>query len=139
MELEWLVLADAAQVVGGKLYLLGGGWDFLMVNSGFPAPQHCAVAAAFRVPWNETNQRHHVDIRIEDDDGQELVSVGGEVEVGRPPGIPVGHEQRVQLAVDLTIEFQKPGGYVIIARVEGREMRRVPFTIISTLPTLRTA
>jgi hypothetical protein len=24
--------------VGGKLYLLGGGWDMLTVNTGFPVP-----------------------------------------------------------------------------------------------------
>ena len=27
MEIEWLILADSAQIVGNKLYLLGGGWD----------------------------------------------------------------------------------------------------------------
>ena len=31
--IEWLILADAAEVVGGKLYLMGGGWDRLTVNS----------------------------------------------------------------------------------------------------------
>ncbi|HEV8633688.1 MAG TPA: hypothetical protein VG370_05525 [Chloroflexota bacterium] len=89
MEVEWLILADAAQVLGGKLFLLGGGWDVLTVNSAFPLQQRCAVAVALRVPWNETNQRHQVEIEIEDEDGQhELFSVGAEVEVGRRPGIP---------------------------------------------------
>ena len=34
MEVEWLILADSAQVIGNKLYLLGGGWDQLAVNTG---------------------------------------------------------------------------------------------------------
>ena len=29
MDVEWLILADAAQVNGNKLYLLEGGWDRL--------------------------------------------------------------------------------------------------------------
>jgi hypothetical protein len=29
--LDYLLVADGAQVVGGKLYLLGGGWDRLTV------------------------------------------------------------------------------------------------------------
>ena len=45
MEIEWLILADAAQVTGNKLYLLGGGWDRLNVNRDFPVNQHCAIAA----------------------------------------------------------------------------------------------
>jgi len=39
MEVEWLILADAAQVVGNKLYLMGGGWDKLTINNVFPADQ----------------------------------------------------------------------------------------------------
>ena len=31
MEVDWLILADSAQVTGGKLYMLGGGWDRLTV------------------------------------------------------------------------------------------------------------
>lgn len=29
--LDYLLVADGAQVVGGKLYLLGDGWDRLVV------------------------------------------------------------------------------------------------------------
>src|SRR5688500_1930861 len=42
MEVEWLILADSAQVIGGKLFLLGGGWDVLTVNTSFPWQQRCA-------------------------------------------------------------------------------------------------
>lgn len=118
MEVEWLILADSAQVLGGKLFLLGGGWDVLTVNSGFPLDQRCAVAAAFRVPWNDTNQRHQIQIEIEDEDGQhKLATVGGEIEVGRPPGTPPGQDQRVQLAADFALRIEKPGTYRIVAKV----------------------
>ncbi|MBI3978222.1 MAG: hypothetical protein HY331_08560 [Chloroflexi bacterium] len=122
MQVEWLILADAAQVVGGKLYLLGGGWDVLTVNAGFPVEQRCAVAAAFKVPWNETNQPYDIKIEITDEDRHEkLFQLAGQIEVGRPPGIPPGSDQRTQIAVDLTMKLEHPGTYVIIAEVEGQE------------------
>lgn len=129
MDVEWLILADAAQLVGGKLYLLGGGWDVLTVNTGFPVQQRLSIAAAFRVPWNETNQAHTIEVQIADEDGRVLFTAGGQLEVGRPPGLPAGTEQRSQLVVDPVVTFERPGTYVIIARVAGDEARS-PFRVV---------
>jgi hypothetical protein len=137
MEAEWLILADGAQVAGGKLYLLGGGWDILTVNTGFPVDQHAAIAAAFKVPWNETNQPHNIELAIEDEDGTEKLKVAGQVEVGRPPGILPGQDQRAQIAIDFTMKLERPGSYVVIARIDGTEGRRVPFRVLAG-PNLQT-
>ena len=37
MRVEYVMVADAAQVTGGKLYVLGGGWNQYRAAS-FPAP-----------------------------------------------------------------------------------------------------
>lgn len=58
MKAEWLMLADWAEIIGNKLYLMGGGWDYLQHSGTFPYTQQCALAASFVVPWDETNQRH---------------------------------------------------------------------------------
>jgi hypothetical protein len=67
-----MMLADAAQQVGGKLYVLGGGWS----TTGSPTPP-MAVAIKIEVPWDRTS-----DVRP--------VEVTGELEVGRPAGLPDG-------------------------------------------------
>lgn len=130
VSVEWLILADSAQVIGNKLYLLGGGWDVLTVNSGFPVAQLCAVAISFWVPWSYTNQRHSMEIDIETDDGQGLANVAGQFEVGRATGMQRGQAQRSQLAVSMSITLPQAGTYVVIARVNGEEERRVPFTVV---------
>jgi len=131
VNIEWLILADSAQIVGNKLFLLGGGWDVLTVASGFPVQQRCAVAASYRVPWNETNERHNVEIEVGDDDGQVLAKVGGQVEVGRPAGIAPGTDQRAQLAAEISLNLEKEGAYAVIARIEGVEVQRFPFRVIA--------
>jgi len=130
MEVEWLILADAAQVVGNKLYLLGGGWDRLMVNSGFPVNQSIGIAVSFRVPWNETNEQHSFEVEVASEDGATIQKVGGGLEVGRPAGIPPGQEQRVQVAANAVLRLNSPGTYVIIARVDGTEGRRIAFNVV---------
>lgn len=135
MQVEWLILADSAQVVGNKLYLLGGGWELLIVNTGFPVERHCAIAVSAKVPWNETNQRHTFEIEVlEETPGTEapksLVKVGGQFEVGRPPGIPLGSDQRIQLAINMNLKIETPGMRVVVARIEGQEMRRIDFNVV---------
>ena len=135
MEVEWLILGDSAQVLGNKLYLLGGGWDRLTVNSGFPRNQHCAVAMAIKVPWNETNHKHTFEIEVVSEDltteePKSMVKMAGQFEVGRPPGIPQGQDQRIQLALEMNLRIDKAGEIVTVARIEGQEMKRIHFTVI---------
>lgn len=135
MEVEWLILADSAQVVGNKLYLLGGGWDQLVINTGFPVEQRCAIALSVRVPWNETNQKHTLEVEVVSEDPQteapeSLLKVGAQFEVGRPPGIPPGQNQRIQFAIDMNLKINRPGTKEVVARIEGQEMRRIHFNVV---------
>ncbi len=129
VDCEWLILADGAQVANNKLYLMGGGWDVLTVNGGFPAHKHLGIASSFRIPWNETNRKHNIEITIADDDATELAKLEAQVEVGRPPGVPLGHSQRVQLALETVMVLPKACTYVITAYINGKEAQRTTFFV----------
>jgi hypothetical protein len=135
VEVEWLILADSAQVIGNKLYVLGGGWDTLNVAAGFPVQQQFALALSVRVPWNETNQKHAVEVeglgeQPSTEEPKSLFKVNGQFEVGRPAGIRPGQDQRIQLAIGVNLKLEAPGTNIIVARIEGQEMRRVHFNVM---------
>ena len=130
MDVEWLILADAAQVNGNKLYLLGGGWDRLTITRPLPVTHQIAVAAAFRVAWHETNQQHAFEIEVVDADGAGVVKLGGQFEVGRPAGTPPGQDQRTQIAVNLGLPLKRLGTYVVVARLNGEELRTFSFNVV---------
>lgn len=130
MEVEWLILADAAQVTSNKLYLIGGGWDQLTIAKALPVQHQMAVAAAFRVSWNETNQKHDFEIGVRDVDGLEVAKLAGQFEVGRPPGIPPGQDQRTQIAVNIGLAVKQFGTYEVVTRLNGEEGRRFPFNVV---------
>lgn len=97
-----LLLADAAQVADGKLHILGGGWSI----TGPPAPS--AIAILVEIPWDQTNRRLEWRLELVDSDGypvltpeQEPIMMGGEFEVGRPPGTPQGASIGLPLALNL--------------------------------------
>jgi hypothetical protein len=132
MDVEWLILSDAAQISGGKLFLLGGGWDVLTVTSDFPVSRRIGLAVSFLVPWNETNEKHPFEVMIQTDDGEEVAKINGQIEQGRPPGIPSGSSQRAQVAADLGLQFKTPGVYSIATMVDGREAKRTQFRVVSS-------
>ena len=131
MDVDFLILADAAEATGGKLYMLGGGWDVLTINTGFPAQHPFAIGLGLSVPWNETNQRHNITVEITDEDGQPAATMTGQLEVGRPAGLPLGYPQRVVIALNGVLVAEKPGNFVIVAKIEGQEAKRVQFRIVA--------
>lgn len=128
MYVDYLLLADGAQVQGGKLYVLGGGWDRLQFPS-YPSTLPIGLAFGVRVPWNEANRKHSFVIRGMSTDGNdELFRAEGEFEVGRPPGVPQGMSQIFQMAATLPLNIPKPGTYVVEAEIDsGKARRHLPF------------
>lgn len=131
MEIQYILTADYAEIVNGKLYLVGGGWD-MYGTPEVPANIRFAVAAGVRIGWEETNTRHTVRIFIEDDDGKELARIDGAVQVGRPANLAPGSTQLSQLAVNLPLTIQEFGGYrVRLVAGEGDAAREttIPFRV----------
>lgn len=135
MDVEWLIVADAVQVQGGKLFMLGGGWDRLTVPS-VPHAMKLGLAAAFRIPWNDTNIRHPFVLRLEHEDGSIVLEMAGQVEVGRPPGIAPGTAQRAQFAAELETVFERTGTYRLLASLEGTA-RTATFTVVEAPKAIR--
>jgi uncharacterized protein DUF6941 len=122
-----LLLADAAQSVDNKLYILGGGWSV----TG-PEPMPFAIALKVEVPWDQTNARHRWLLRLLDEDGRAVqvptqdgdrpVEISGEFEVGRPPGIAPGTPIDLSLAINSGPIPIPPGGrYVWRLSIDGEE------------------
>jgi hypothetical protein len=131
LEIEWVILADSAEVLNNKLYLMGGGWENLIANTGFPVAYPCAVAASFLVPWSdEPNRVVNIGIDIADEDGGAVLSQTiGQVDVRRSPFRERGEPDRVQIAIKFGLVLERPGHYVATARVEERE-KSARFTVL---------
>lgn len=130
MEIEWLILADFAQIIGNKLYLQGGGWDRLTVNTGFPHKRGVGVATSVCVPWGDTNTEGHLRVALANQDGEELGHFEGRFKVGRPPDLPEGSNQRIQIAGGFSAELKEPGIYVVTAHMNGEEGAIVHFNVV---------
>ena len=123
--IDFLILADAAQEIAGKLYLLGGGWDIHSPQQ-YPSVIPFGLGVGILVPWSQTNVKHHFTFFIKASEGPELARGEGDFEVGRKAGIRAGMMQRVVLGIYGQLTLPEPGTYEIIAEVADN-MKRITF------------
>ncbi|HEY7201575.1 MAG TPA: hypothetical protein VIC57_15245 [Candidatus Dormibacteraeota bacterium] len=127
MDLDFLLVADRAEAMNGKLYLMGGGWDRITLPQ-FPGAASFDVALGVLIGYGETNMRHEFQLTLEDDDNQVVLGpVTGQFELGRPPGIKPAQAQRFMVAVRGPFPLQAPGCYHWVATLDGRRAGRTTF------------
>lgn len=131
-----MMLADAAQSVAGKLYVLGGGWSI----TG-PDPQPSAIALYIKVPWDLANTRHRLllellnidgePVLVETPMGEQALRVESDFEVGRPAGVKPGTPLDLAMALNFGPIPLPPGeGFVWRLSIDGQtdEDWALPFT-----------
>jgi len=130
-----MLLADAAQAMENKLYVIGGGWSVL--RGQVPT----ALAILVKVPWDQTNTKHQLRLDLVDSDGRPVqltgplgdqpVVIENELEVGRPPGVAPGAS--IDLAMAITLgPLPLPNGryeWRLSIGEESREDWRLPFEV----------
>ena len=120
-EIDYLLVADRAEVVNGKLYLMGGSWDRIQPPT-FPHRMMLGIALGVRIPFSHTDDQHKVSVEIQHDE-KRLVGVEAKLTTGRPPGM-AGMDMLVPMAVNIPIAIPAEGLVVLRAAVDDRPPRR---------------
>lgn len=110
----YILLADFAEAIGGKLYIQGGGWSHVQLDAPL---LDVYVAGMVFVPWDDANRRRRLLLQLFDADGAEVtfdgqpVEMRGEFEVGRPPGMTPGTEIEFPISAKFAGMPLQPGRY----------------------------
>jgi hypothetical protein len=131
-----MLLCDAAESVGSKLYILGGGWSLIRTPNH---PVNMVLAVKLSVPWDQANRPIPVKATLYDEDRHEAITLGenevpvraeGTIETGRPPGLRPG----TSLDVPFTLPFPgialDSGGYDWVLEVDGEIRANAPFRVL---------
>lgn len=126
--IDSLLVADHAEAINGKLYIMGGGFDVLFAPQ-FPHLIRFSFAALLKVPWNDTNCRLPLKARLETKDGEEVGwKMEGELEAGRAPG-QRGGDAQIMVAAPVMFEVQEPLEFVLNVRFADDE-RSIPLRVV---------
>lgn len=129
VQVEYLLLADAAEALNGKLYLMGGGWDTISVTN-FELPITISLACGVQVPWIETDDEHTLTIRLQDADGQPVApDLNANFRTGRAPTLPKGAATHAPFAIKAGLKLPGPGSYTFVATIDDEPQlsRRLQF------------
>jgi hypothetical protein len=132
-----MMLADAAQSLDGKLYIMGAGWTNTTLGS------ISAVAMIIHVSWDLANTEHEWRLELLTEDGAPVlapvpgegtqpIALGGGFEVGRPPGARPGMDLPITIGVQLGPLAVEPGAYVWRLLIDGSppdDTARLPFVV----------
>jgi hypothetical protein len=126
------MLADAAQVQGGKLFVLGGGFDTISARSLPVVHRALSVALVAEVGPDERHRDLEITITLIDEDGNEMgVEAKGKLRVGAPPNLPPGSSSIVPIVSPFyNIRFPEAKGYAFVVTFEEEELARVRFRVV---------
>ena len=130
MQIAFLVLSDFSESLNGKLYAMGAGWSVLRFPQ-FPQEWRFSVGLGIDVSWDETNQRHSIQLTVQDPDGQTLGDeMTMEFEAGRPAGLQAGQDQRMVISVNVGATFEVAGPHAVVVSSGDDEIARSRFYVV---------
>lgn len=125
------LLADSVQAVRGKLFVLGGGWDTLWVQS-FPARHpSLAIGLRLRIPTSWSSEELSISVELQNADG------GGVLPrpLSQTIKLPQSHDPQatdIGLVRSFTFNnlvFSRAGSYSFVISVESEPVSRLRFTV----------
>jgi hypothetical protein len=120
-EIDYLLVADRAEVVNGKLYLMGGSWDRIQPQQ-FPHRMMLGIALGVRIPFAYTDDQHTVAIELLHDSTR-MIGFEAKLATGRPPGM-AGMDMLVPMAFNIPISIPGEGQVTLRAAIDGNTGRR---------------
>ena len=133
MRVPFAFLADFAlgHPQDGKVYVIGGGWDTIQVQSLPATHPHLALALKLEFAPAECGQQHTISIHPLDADGAAFLPVAS-LQVTpqknpKYPHLPVG----VQYVLNIQgLVLSKEGEYAFSILVDGHEAASIPLRVV---------
>jgi hypothetical protein len=134
VRVDSFLLADAAEAFKGKLYIHGGGWNFLNLSGPNATVRAMAIAGRIIVPWQEANREHAFLIYLEHprwgDPSENHPLFRILLKPQEFPSVDNALETATPFTFDLSgSSFPEPGEYAFVMRHNGKELTRIRFQV----------
>lgn len=131
MEIDFAFLADSAEAVNGKLYVMGGAIDTIWARQ---VPLiHSRLAFVLRLIFDvaEIGRKHKLEIQIMDEDGAITANLGGDLEIpAKNPNLPKGWRQAFATVLNFqNLNFVKFGNYSFNILVNNSSLKNIPLRV----------
>lgn len=131
MEVDFAFLADSAEAVNGKLYVMGGAIDTIWGRHAPLIHPHLAFVLRLIFDVAEIGRKHKLEIQIMDEDGAVIANLGGDIEIPtKNPNLPKGWRQSLSTVLNFqNLKFLKFGNYSFNILVNNSSLKNVPLRV----------
>lgn len=137
MKLAAAFLADSAQVQGGKLFVLGGGFSTITVRRVPAVHRQMSLVLLVEVETEEWGQDLDLGIKLVDEDGKQLgVDAKGKLRVGESIQVRPGDSATLPMVSNfVNMAFPEAKGYSFVVTHDDAELARVRFRVVEAQAT----
>lgn len=125
--IEFLILADRAEVLAGKLYLMGGGWDQVTLPPLDPNAM-MAVGVAVRVALPPGDRASHTVTLSVEGPGEPPITPN-RFQFVPNSNAPTDRRLNVLIAVECFVGVREAGPHAVVARLDEGEPTKTWFTV----------
>ena len=131
MEVDFALLADAADAVNGKLYLVGGAFDTIWAQQTPLMYPKLSLALRLLFSPAELGRKHKLEIRIMNEDGKNVAPpIAGELEVQKNSNLPKGWRQGFLTVMNFAnLNFSNFGDYTFELVMNNTGIKSIPLRI----------
>jgi hypothetical protein len=136
LELEFILIADAVEYVGSKLYVMGGGWNEFR-SASYPAVARLGIAMSVVAGWDDTNRPISARIQLQSPSeapNAKPLEIESTIVLGRSPMAVQGSAQRAFIAHNVALPLPRPGTYKITGFVDS-QTKTIEFQAVQIGPT----
>lgn len=130
MEADFAFLADTAEIVNNKVYVMGGAFDTIWAPN---VPAICPrLSFVMRLKFNpsEVGRKHRIEINILSEDGKRVASVGGDLQIGSNPNVPQGWMQSSLTVLNFAnLKFENFCDYSFELLVNDFSLKSIPLRV----------
>ena len=132
MRITAAMLADAAQVNNGRLYVIGGAVHTIRTRQVPAVHRSLTVVVVAEVGPDERHADLSIRVEMLDEDMNPTgIEAQGTIRVGAPPTLVPGQTSTVPLAIPFYgLRFEEAKGYVFRVTQDDEELVRIPFWVV---------
>lgn len=133
IHVDSFMLADAAREFGGKLYVHGGGWNFLNV-AGRDTQRSFSIVGRVVAPRSRSLREFTLIVYLEHTDSESTLERAAVVRMVLQQQVTPDQPQSIETATPFVIDvpgigFYQPGAYAFVIEHEGEELARTRFQV----------
>jgi hypothetical protein len=118
LQLDYALLCDYVRAEGGLAHVIAAGIDTIY-RPEVPAVANLGLLARFTFTDDDIGQDHQLELRLVDQEGQQVAQITGTPPLQPVPGVPEGWPYGGVIALNFGVPLPSHGPYILTILLDG--------------------